>query len=167
MVWQTDGSVWGIEDGQAYVVGPAGAVNYVRVLDRTPPVVPLDQTVTLTVASRSFSGQVALISRVTPDWNSYLLWVGADSAGNVEVWTLVGGEWSPGPVATGTATLPPTGPFTIEASAVGTSLTVRVDGALVTSATVPVPPASATAPGMYVDTTGPAPWARLTDFRAE
>jgi hypothetical protein len=162
--WQTDGSVWGISGGQAYVVGPAGGYNYIRVLDQTPPVIPTDQTVTLTVASRNFSGQVGLLSRVTPNWNSYLLWVGTDPSGNVEVWDLIDGDWGAGPIATGTATLPAAGPFALEASAIGTSLTVRVNGSVVTTATVPSPPANATEPGIYVDSSGPTPWARLIDF---
>jgi hypothetical protein len=165
--WQTDGSTWGISGGQAYLVAPPGGSNYVRVVDRTPPVIPLDQTVTLTVASRSFSGQVGLISRVTPDWNSYLLWVGTDASGNVEVWTLINGDWGAGAIATGTATLPASGPFTLEARTSGTALTVRVNGAVVANAAVPAAPANATEAGIYVDSSGPTPWARLVDFTVE
>jgi hypothetical protein len=100
---------------------------------------------------------------VTPDWNTYLLWVGTDAAGNLEVWTLVNSTWT-GPIASGSVGA--SFPMAIETTTSGTTLTVRVNNSVVSGLSgvaVPAPPSNATDAGMYVDTTG-AVWGRLDGF---
>jgi hypothetical protein len=154
--WQTDSSVWGISGNAAYAVGPAGSGNYVRLIANT---LPQDQTVTVTVPT-SYDGQVGLLSRVGGDW-SEMVWVGLDAAGVVEVWTLtLAAGWNL--VATGNATL--SFPLTLSASAVGTNLTVSVNGVPVALPAFAVQNnAGAVGAGMYVDTTG-ATWAKIDSF---
>lgn len=164
--WQTDGTIWGRQGGQGYLAS-AGVGGYIRVVDQPTPVIPTDLTITMTVASSDFTGQVGVFSRLTPDWNTNMLWVGVDSSGAVEVWTLIGGVWSNGPVQTGSATLPASGPFTLTAAVIGSSLSLGVDGssvALSPGFSVPNPGGSATGVGVYVDSTGAEPWARITSF---
>jgi hypothetical protein len=156
--WQTDGSVWGVVGNEAQTAGPANSGNYIRLVTSS---LPSNQTVTITVPE-SYDGQVGLIMRTTNDWNGNLVWVGLNAAGLVEIWTLANGTWN-GPIATGNATL--SFPMTLSATAVGTSLTVEVNGAAVAlgpAFTIPNPPGAVGA-GMYVDTTGTS-WARIDSF---
>jgi hypothetical protein len=154
-VWQTDSSVWGVSGNAAYAVGPANSGNYVRLISST---LPVDQTVSITVPA-SYDGQVGLLSRIDADWS--MIWVGLSAAGVVEVWTLSpAGDWTL--LATGNATL--SFPMTLSTSAVGTTLTISVNGVPVTMPAFSVPnTAGAVGAGLYIETTG-ATWAKIDSF---
>ena len=113
-------------------------------------------------------GQAGVVANVTPDWSSNILYVGLDPAGAVEVWTLVGGNWSNGAIARQTTDRSGGTARTLEARTDGGSLTVLVDGtAVLGPIAVPTPPADATFAGIFVDTTeAQAAWPRYADFQA-
>jgi hypothetical protein len=161
--WQTDGSSWGVCASRACSVGPPASGNYVRIETNLT-----DQRVTVTLPARPAAarGSAGLIVRVTPDWNTQLLWVGLDPAGGVELWTLTNGVWSSGPVASATTGRAATSSHVLQVRASGTSLTVWLDGAPVLGpVTVPAAPPNATRAGLYADTGDPQPnWPTFDDF---
>jgi hypothetical protein len=161
--WLSDGSTWGVCASQACPLAPPSSGNYVRVETNLT-----DQRVTVRLPARPAGaiGQAGLIGRVTADWNTYMLWVGVDPAGAVEVWTLVGGVWSSGPIASASTGLDATVDRVLQARASGTTLTIWVDGRQVLGpVTIPAPPPGATWAGLYADTNGPpSSWPRFDDF---
>jgi hypothetical protein len=161
--WQTDGSAWGTCGGRACVLGPAGAYNFVRVQTGLG-----EQRVSAVVLPRprSAAGEAALISTVTSDWNSHMLYAGLFADGRVELWTLFG-DWSAAPVAAAATAFDGSAARTLELRVVGTTATVSVDGDQVLSyGALPAAPAGATYAGMAAYAAGPqAEWPVFDDFR--
>ena len=121
--------------------------------------------VTIGGVASPYSGQVGLIAQTTADWNTNLLWVGTDTNGLIEVWTLTSGTWN-GPIASGASGANYALARVLEANVNGTTLTVRMNGAIVSGLSamaVPSAPVSASYAGMYIDTTG-ASWPTVIDF---
>jgi thermitase len=160
--WGTDGSTWGICTNRACTKGPASSGNYVRIFSTLT-----NQNVRVTVPAQAspYGGQVGIIARVTPDWNTNLLYVGIDSAGGVEVWELIGGNWSL--LASGNSSVVYTTARTLEANVVFGTLTVEVNGATVPglAAVAVSEDPDGTYAGMYVDTSSAiANWPYLDNF---
>jgi thermitase len=159
--WLQDSAVgWGICSNAA-CFSRAGYVGYAK---RDTQAGLTDQKVGISVVAGGFDGQVGLITRVAPGWNVHMVWVGADAAGNVEVWTLIDGDWGASAIATSSSAVGY--PLTLEAVTSGTTLTVRANGAVVpglAAVAVPAPPANATQAGIYIDSTGATP-PRIADF---
>jgi hypothetical protein len=161
--WQSDGSGWVTCANRACTVGPPATGNYVRIeTNRT------DQRVTVTLPARPVGsqGSAGLLARVTPDWNTNLLWVGIDAGGRVEVWTLVNGVWSDGPIASASTGFDATSSRVLQARTSGTTLGVWVDSTQVLSGVaIPAVPLDATRAGLYADTTDvPANWPTFDNF---
>jgi hypothetical protein len=161
--WQTDGSTWGICGAKACVFQPPGGGNYVRIDSGIP-----DQHVGVTVSARApgATGQAGLLADVTADWSTNLEYVGIDPSGRVEVWTLVNGTWSSGPIAAVNTSYTGGSAHFLEYGVSGGALTVWVDGTQVLGpVTIPPPPSDATMAGLYVDATEPsANWATFDSF---
>jgi thermitase len=149
--WVSDGTVWGICAGHA-CPQTAASESYARLETNLT-----DQRVTVRAKARSTTseGWAGLAARVTPDWNTYMLWVGLGPDGTVEVWTLINGAWSGGAIAsTGTA-FNSTIERTLQVRTSGTLLSVWVDNDQVLGPiAVPAPPVDATKAGLYASTAG-------------
>jgi hypothetical protein len=163
--WRTDGTTWGVCANTACAIGPAGGGNYVRVDSGFA-----GQNVLVNVAARApgATGAVGVIANVTADWNTNMLYVGLDPAGTIEVWTLTGGNWSTGAIASQATDKNGTTGRTLEARTTAGSLTVLVDGTvLLGPMAVPGSPADATYAGLFVDTTEPEDrWPQYSGFQA-
>ncbi|HZQ99921.1 MAG TPA: hypothetical protein VFC93_14020 [Chloroflexota bacterium] len=161
--WQTDGSTWGICGAKACVFQPPGGGNYVRIDSGIP-----DQHVGVTVSARvpGATGQAGLLANVTADWSTNLDYVGIDPSGRVEVWTLVNGTWSSGPIAAANTSYTGGSAHFLEYGVSSGTVTVWVDGTQVLGpVTIPAPPLGATMAGLYVDATEPsANWATFDNF---
>jgi hypothetical protein len=91
--WEGDGSRWGVCGGRACVVAAtAGNVaNYARLETNLRD---LRAAVTISRSRSGSASQAALVMRVAPDWATYILYVGLDATGLVDVWELVAGSWN-------------------------------------------------------------------------
>lgn len=164
-VWRTDGTIWGICANAACAIGPPGAGHYTRI---NSGVLAQDVAVTIQPRATGAVGPAGILLNVTADWNTNLLYVDLDPAGEIEVWTLTGGNWSNGPIARQATAKTGDIAHTLEAYANNGSLIVLVDGTqLLGPLVVPTAPADATYVGMFVDTTETeAGWPRYADFQA-
>jgi thermitase len=160
--WVTDGTTWGICAGHA-CPQTAASESYARLETNLT-----DQRVTVRAKARSTTseGWGGLAVRVTPDWNTYMLWVGLGPDGTVEVWSLIDGGWSNGAIASTATAFNSTVERTLQARTSGTSLTVWVDNELVLGpVAVPAPPIEATKAGLYASTAGTsATWPTYNSF---
>jgi hypothetical protein len=161
--WQTDGSSWGICSNRACNLGPAASGNYVRVETNRN-----DQRLTVTIPSRPAGsvGPAGVITGVTSDWNTNMLWIGLDPSGLVEVWTLVNGIWSNSAIASANTGFNATSSRVLQTRTSGTTLTVWIDNTQVLGpVTIPAAPIDGTRAGLYADTSDlPASWPQFDNF---
>jgi hypothetical protein len=161
--WQTDGSRWGVCSNRACNHGPAASGNYVRIEANRN-----DQRVTVTIPARPAGsvGPAGVITGVTPDWNTNMLWVGLDPSGLVEVYTLVNGDWSSTAIASANTGFNSTSNRVLQTRTSGTTLTVWIDNTLVLGPVViPAAPNEGTRAGLYADTSDvPANWPQFDNF---
>jgi hypothetical protein len=164
--WDTDGSQWGVCGGRACVVQPAaGSVaNYARLETNLTDV---RAAVTISRSSSGSAAQSALVLRVAPDWATYILYVGLDATGLVDVWELVGGTWNQ--ISETQSVYDASSDRRLEARVIGQGLDVLVDGHVVVSGVgVRAAVGGATRAGVFADMTdGQADWSRFDDFVVE
>lgn len=152
-------------DALACPLVPAGGSSWTRIETGLTA-----QRVSATIAPRPAGarGQAGLVLGLTPDWSTNMLYVGLDSAGVAEIWTVVNGAWSSSAVASVATSKDAAVARRLEARASGSAVTVLVDDAPVLGpVAVPTPPANGTMAGLFADLTGPvAEWPRFGAFAA-
>jgi hypothetical protein len=164
-LWITDGSSWAICAQQACASAAKDGGNWARIYSGW-----LDQYAEVKIRPRDLeaSGSAGVGLRASADWRQ-MLYVGLDARGLIEVWTLVDGVWSDGPIVAIATAFNGRATRTLEVSVLEAALDVRVDSALVLwQEWVPDAPPDGSWVTIFASTADEDArrWPRLDDFRS-